>query len=214
MKQKFISCGIIFIGTAVVFAILGSIAQIISKDFFLSSRLIILIFSLAVMLAVTIKRYNFHSSMLIPAALILAIFGRQMLLPPATAPTQEPAPEVKQIEPPKEKKTAAGAGRYTVERDIQKVYKAVAQASGTGFPEVDCSFSQHWQNDVMGLIYMNGEYKLSTDKATHTYTARYGSNTEDLTYLSLDGQRVYWNEDKESFYLDKYSTENPQKSDT
>lgn len=209
MKQKFISCGIIFIGTAVVFAILGSIAQIISKDFFLSSRLIILIFSLAVMLAVTIKRYNFHSSMLIPAALILAIFGWQML-PPASAPAHDPASEVKQTEPPKEKKTATGARRYTVERDIQRVYKAAAQSAGTGFPEVDCSFSQHWQNDVYGLIYMKGEYKLSTDKATHTYTARYGSNTEDLTYLSLDGQRVYWNEEKESAYLDKYSEEHPK----
>ena len=210
MKQKFISCGIIFVGTAVVFAILGSIIQIISKDFFLSNRLIILIFSLAAMLAVTIKRYNFHPSMLIPAALILAIFGRQILLPPAAAPAHDPALEVKQTESPKEKKTPAGAGRYTVERDIQRVYKAAAQSAGTGFPEVDCSFAQHWQNDVYGLIYMNGEYKLSTDKATHTYTARYGSNTEDLTYLSLDGQRIYWNEEKESAYLDKYSEEHPK----
>lgn len=213
MKQKLIACTLIFLGTIVLFGICGSVMQLINKDLFLSSRMIILIFSLAAMLAVAIKRYNFHASMLVPAFLILSIFGWQML-PHPDAPAEEPVPEVKQTEQPKEKKAPTEAGRYTVERDIQRVYKAVAQASGTGFPEVDCSFSQHWQNDVMGLIYMNGEYKLSTDKATHTYTARYGSNTEDLTYLSLDGQRVYWNEDKESFYLDKYSTENPQKSDT
>lgn len=119
----------------------------------------------------------------------------------------------KQDEKAQNKNQSAGAGLYTVEAHIQKVYKNIAQSAGTGFPQIDCSFSKHWQNDVMGLTYMKGEYKLSTDKAIHTYTARYGSNTQDLTYLSLDGQRVYWNEDKEISYSNKYAEEHPEKSE-
>ena len=92
------------------------------------------------------------------------------------------------------------ANLFTVQNHIQDFYKSNAQTRGTGYPEVDCAFASHYQNEIGGLIYMQGKYTLSTDKATHTYNARYGAGSSELLYLVLDGQRVFWNEDREDYY--------------
>mgnify|MGYP000898081722 CR=1 FL=1 len=93
-----------------------------------------------------------------------------------------------------------GANLFTIQNHIQDFYKSSAQAYGTGYPEVDCSFASHYRNEVGGLTYMKGEYTLSIDKSTHTYNARYGAGSEELLYLILDGQKVFWNEEREDYY--------------
>nr|DAK31953.1 MAG TPA: hypothetical protein [Caudoviricetes sp.] len=94
------------------------------------------------------------------------------------------------------------ANLFTVQEHIQEFYKSRAQTYGTGYPEVDCAFASHYQKEIAGLIYMEGKYTLSTDKATHTYNARYGAGSKDLLYLVLDGQKVLWNEEREDYYQD------------
>lgn len=86
---------------------------------------------------------------------------------------------------------------------IQDIYKKSAESKGQGVPEVDCNLVDHWQNDQDGLVYVKGTFTLAgIDKIKHTYNARYGSETSDLVYLMIDNQKVFYDEAKQTKYMD------------
>lgn len=98
---------------------------------------------------------------------------------------------------------------FTTQNVIQEVYKKNSESKGIGVPEVDCSFAEHWENNDGGLVYVKGSFTLgNADKIKHSYTARYGSGTNDIVYLAIDGQKILSNIDKQAEYMDKFSAKN------
>ncbi len=190
---------LIILGSLGTFIILGGLLQFASNSFFLMIRFPLALLSVSFWSFYIIKKHGFSK-----AKCISIIF----LLICATVGTMDIPVNQKGYSQDKSivqgKTTANSIEHFKFTEDIiQKTYNQASQAAGVGSPKVDCSFSSYYENNIDGLIYVKGEYTLSDSKATHTYNARYGAGSNDMVFLSLDGKTVFFDENKQTQYMDK-----------
>lgn len=139
------------------------------------------------------------------------IFG--LAAPKKDTPEQpkESTQKVQQIDTSGQKnKTEEPFHMNDVETAIQAVYDQIAQQRGTGTPTVDVSFANYAQwESAPGLIESNGTFTLSSEEGlTHKFSARWGKNSADLIRLEIDGQRIFYSEELQDHYMDKYDPQN------
>lgn len=160
------------------------------------------------------KKLNKRSNYIIIAVIVFIIIGLVSCMtggesenksdadkPVATETSQSQTDEATQ------KKEDNTYHLYDIENVLQKMYDTIAEQRGVGAPKVDVAFSSYRQwESADGIIESDGTYTLSSENGlTHKFRARWGKNSVDLIRLEIDGQRIFWNEDLQTQYMDKYS---------
>nr|DAF77655.1 MAG TPA: hypothetical protein [Caudoviricetes sp.] len=97
-----------------------------------------------------------------------------------------------------------------VEHALQDLYEQIAEQNGIGAPKVDVAFSDYRQwESAPGLTESDGTFTLSSERGlTHKFSARWGRGSNELIRLTVDGQKIFYSEELQEQYMNKFDTQN------
>ena len=100
--------------------------------------------------------------------------------------------------------------KSAVEHALQDLYEQIAEQNGIGAPKVDVAFSDYRQwESAPGLTESDGTFTLSSEKGlTHKFSARWGKGSNELIRLVVDGQKIFYSEELQEQYMNKFDTQN------